>query len=322
MPVSICSRAFVRALLVLGACIALMVSVVNVSHAQSQRSVATAHGDIAVPEHPKRVVTLYEAALDTSIAVGVKPLGAVYTRGGSSVADYIKDQAHGVDIVGGPRDVNFEKVLSERPDLILASPFTPDSVYQRLSQIAPTIVPKHDRQNPFPENYWQKESRLFAQALGKEQEINGVYAKLDKRIDQIGKAINPKRDQHLALVRWNPQGPIVMSERVFADDLLRRLGFIAPKISSQLTKRPHSDVLSLENLDQIDGDWLLLATLNGEGREALAAAEKQPAFQRLKVAQNKRVIAVDGSLWTSAAGPIAANQVLDQIEQKLKAAHP
>ena len=79
----------------------------------------------------------------------------------------------------------------------------------------------------------------------------------------------------------------------------------------------HSDVLSLENLSQVDGDWLFLATLNEDGQAALAAAKQSNAFTRLNVVEKERVVPVDGQLWTSANGPLAAQAILDDIEAAL-----
>ncbi len=60
-----------------------------------------------------------------------------------------------------------------------------------------------------------------------------------------------------------------------------------------------------------------MATLNEDGREALDAARQSPAFSRLEVAKRDQVIPVDGQLWTSASGPLAAQAVLDDIETAL-----
>ena len=79
----------------------------------------------------------------------------------------------------------------------------------------------------------------------------------------------------------------------------------------------HSDPLSLENLSRLEGDWLFLATLNEEGDQALAAAKQSAAFARLPVVDKGPVIPVDGQLWTSANGPLAAQAILDDIESAL-----
>jgi len=47
-------------------------------------------------------------------------------------------------------------------------------------------------------------------------------------------------------------------------------------------------------------------------------AEQTPAFRQLSAIQAKRFGAVDGSLWTSLGGPMAALQVIEDIEALLE----
>jgi iron complex transport system substrate-binding protein len=46
-------------------------------------------------------------------------------------------------------------------------------------------------------------------------------------------------------------------------------------------------------------------------------AERTPAFGRLTAIQAKRFGMVDGSLWTSVGGPLAALQVIEDVETLL-----
>ncbi len=106
------------------------------------RTLETAYGDVEVADNPVRVVTLYEGALDAALAAGVTPVGAVTTRGGDNVAQYVTDylNAHELahpEIVGVVREINIEAVLAQQPDLILAAAQLPEEQYQLLSQIAP-----------------------------------------------------------------------------------------------------------------------------------------------------------------------------------------
>ena len=119
------------------------------------------------------------------------------------------------------------------------------------------------------------------------------------------------------LVRWMPGGPMVMSQNLFATGLLAQAGLDVQDGGLVGERGVHSDVLSLENLSQVDGDWLFLATLNDDGQAALEAAKQSSAFTRLNVVEQERVIPVDGQLWTSANGPLAAQAILDDIEAAL-----
>ncbi|ALM53425.1 iron-siderophore ABC transporter substrate-binding protein [Halomonas huangheensis] len=286
------------------------------------RTLDTAFGAVEVNDDPQRVVTLYEGALDASLAVGVTPVGAIATRGGQQVAGYLRDQVPDIQMVGLAGETNLEAVVALAPDLILASPRLPEEQYALLSQVAPTVVPPSAGFTP---DAWQSESRLFGAALGREEQIDDALADIEARAAQLKASVSNSQlenahtdaegtapDTHL--VRWMPQGPLVMSTQLFSTGMLSAAGFTVDDSGLVSEGRPHSDPLSLEALPQIDGDWLFLATLNEDGLEALNTARETQAFRRLSVVSRDRVVPVDGQLWTSASGPLAAQAVLDDIE--------
>ncbi len=272
------------------------------------RSLDTAYGEIKLDGTPQRVVTLSENALDVALAVGVKPLGSVATRGGSDVSAYLKDKAGDIKIVGTARETNLESVFALQPDLILAGRELSKDQYRKLSLIAPTLVPKG---NAFAD--WRHNVEFYGQTLGKQPEAKAAIAAVDARIEDLKGKIEP--GQVASVVRWSPQGPGVMSQHLFVGQLLGQLGFKGTAMAAELTQKPHSDALSLENLSRIDGDWLFLATLNADGDKALEQARQQPAFARLKAVSSGHVQSVDGQIWSSGAGPLAANVILDDVEK-------
>ncbi|TWI55558.1 iron complex transport system substrate-binding protein [Pseudomonas duriflava] len=300
-------RTWLRAFMLFTSVVA---SVPSASWAQTAeaRAVETAFGTVTVTGTPSRVVVLSENALDTALSAGVKPLGTVSTRGSTGVSRYVQDKVGTIAIVGTARETNLESVFKLQPDLILAAPDLPKAQYEKLSLLAPTIVP-----STAVTDDWRKSVSLYAEALGRQEEIKASYQQLDQRIAALKARIAP--GQVASVLRWNPQGPILMSSHLFAGQLLQQLGFKSPALAESLTQRPHSDILSLENLHQADGDWLFLATLNPEGEQALAQARNQPAFARLNAVKNNKVITVDGQLWSSGAGPLAAQKILDDVEK-------
>lgn len=272
------------------------------------RTLDTAYGEVTIDGQPERVVTLYEGALDSALTAGVMPLGAVVTRGGDGVASYLQERVGDIAIVGTSREINIEAVLAQRPDVILAAPRLPETQYRLLSQIAPTVVPDVE---PFKPDSWKQEARAYARALGRSEPVEAAIAAVEARAVALSE--NPATQASVSLVRWMPQGALVMSPAIFSSSLLTASGFTVSDGDIVKPGRPHSDPLSLESLSRIDNDWLFLATLNAEGDEALAAAKSSPAFARLDVVQRGQVAAVNGQLWTSASGPLAAQAVLDDI---------
>ncbi|NYS60242.1 iron-siderophore ABC transporter substrate-binding protein [Vreelandella salicampi] len=296
--------------------VGLLLSGLLVSAAQA-RTLDTAYGEVEVTGTPERVVTLYEGALDASLAAGVTPLGAVTTRGGDNVAEYV--EAHLGDerpaIMGVVREINIEAVLEQRPDLILAPARLSEEQYQLLSQIAPTVVPP--TQSIAPDN-WKAEARLYGDALNRQDAIEDAISAVDQRAAELASALDTAGVGGTAfVVRWMPGGPMVMSKNLFAAGLVAQVGLKVEDAGLVGERGVHSDILSLENLSQVDGDWLFLATLNEDGQEALASAKQSSAFTRLDVVQREQVVPVNGQLWTSANGPLAALAILDDIEAAL-----
>ncbi len=279
-------------------------------------TLTTAFGEVEAPGAPERVVTLYEGALDTALAAGVMPLGAVTTRGGDGVARYIEAHlgAQRPAIVGVVREINLEAVLALRPDLILAPPQLPEAQYRLLSRIAPTVVPLSEGLQP---EAWRDEARLFGQAMGRDAEIEAMLEQVDARAAAVAERIAADAAPSAVLVRWMPQGPMVMSDQLFTAGLLRAAGVAIHAAGLVREGVSHSDPLSLENLARLEADWLFLATLNEEGRDALEAAKASPAFARLDVVTRDQVVAVDGQLWSSASGPLAALAILDELDAAL-----
>lgn len=281
------------------------------------RTLDTAYGEVDVNDTPERVVTLYEGALDAALAAGVTPIGAIASRGGNDVAAYIGEHADlsELAVVGLPRETNIEAVLSLKPDLILAAPQLAEEQYQLLSRIAPTVVPTT---SGLSRDSWKAEARLFGQALGKKDDVNQALDDVEQRAADLKARLSDAGVGGTAyLARWMPAGPMVMSAELFATGVLASTGLIVEDESLVNDGHAHSDILSLENLSMIDGDWLFLATLNEEGQQALDAAKQSNAFTRLNVVENDHVVPVNGQVWSSTSGPLAAHVILDDIEQAL-----
>src|SRR5699024_4771162 len=215
------------------------------------RTLETAFGPVSIEGTPNRIVALHEGALDTALALEFKPVAAVSTRGADSVASYVSERAGGIAIVGKPREINLEAIASQRPDIILAGPLLSKTEYQRLSKIAPTFVPI---QEGLERGQWKQLTRFYARALGAENKADALIAQIQSRAEQLAEQVHGQTNEAL-VVRWMPQGAVVMSDQVFSSDILASAGFTVDDKGLVSKTRPHSDPLSLENLGLVDRDW-------------------------------------------------------------------
>jgi iron complex transport system substrate-binding protein len=260
------------------------------------------------------VVALGDAALDSTLALGVEPVGTLSSRGGNAVSPYLAGKVPGIALVGTVSETNLEAVAAARPELILAASGTPREQYDTLKAIAPTVVPEPARFGD-----WESETRTVAAALGKEAEAERLLDGIEQRAEDLAGGRSADGTGTAVVVRWMATGPVVLSSALMPGRLLKLTGDrISP--AAAFTGRPHTDPLSLENLGEIDADRIYLTTLNADGEKALATAKEQPAFARLWAVRTGSVDVVDGDVWSSAAGPLAAAEVLDDIERLRSAA--
>ena len=64
------------------------------------RTVEHAMGSTEIPERPERVVVLDTGELDTALALGVTPVGAVTTAVSEEFLSYLAEDAAGIEVVG------------------------------------------------------------------------------------------------------------------------------------------------------------------------------------------------------------------------------
>ncbi|MDN3518858.1 ABC transporter substrate-binding protein [Aquisalimonas lutea] len=268
--------------------------------------------EVAVPEQPERVVALSERDLDALLALGLDPAGTTSGRGQNDVPGYLRERADDVPIVGHFMQPSLGRLVELQPDLILAGGLPDAQLIGRLRRIAPTVVTYR------ADDDWRSAFRNAAEALGREQRYRAFLERYRQRVADLRAAIGADADATVSIVRWNPRGPMYMQHDAFASTVIRDLGLARPA-AQQEPGVAHSPPLSLEALERIDGDWLFLGTLRREGdaRRALERAREMPAFRGLRAVRNGRVVEVDGSLWTSLGGPLAALAVLEDIEQAM-----
>jgi iron complex transport system substrate-binding protein len=289
---------------------------------------------VAVPAAPARVVALSEPTLDGALALGVTVVGTTSGRGQGAVSAYLADKAAGIPIVASVAGPNLEQILTLQPDLILTdgTVTADDAVLGKLAAIAPTFYVAKAGAD------WKQSFTTLGTAVGKSTETEGVLTGYRTRVADVKAKLGPNAGATVSIVRWGLGQPSVLLRELPPSTVLADLGLRRPP--SQDKDGPgHSQPVSRENLDQLDADWMFFGTLGGAtnpeggntgdaadvGRKASAAmlagdAAATPGFTALTAYQDKHVVPVDGSAWTSAGGPLAALVILDDVAVALTGA--
>ncbi|MFC9122786.1 ABC transporter substrate-binding protein [Streptomyces sp. NPDC057067] len=264
---------------------------------------------VTVPATPERVVALSE--MDASLALGVEPVGLTAGRGRKGAPQYLADQAKSIPVVGAVTGPDIEKVVQAKPDVILAGQLADEQVLAQLRKIAPTVVTIDDTKD------WKKALQLTGTTLGKADEAEKFLADYGTRAAALRSDLRDQAGASVSVARYSAKGTAVMQQGVFISDVLKDLGFERPGIQNDKGEG-HSTPLSDENLQELDGDWLFIGSLDsGTDADLLGELAKKPAYQQLGAVREEHATVVDGTKWTSLGGAQAAVSVLDDIRKAM-----
>ncbi len=323
-PFSLVSRNAPRSVAVLGAAALLLTgcgsddgsdkdsSAKGGSGSSATRTIKDATGKaVKVPAHPERVVTLTQEDLDAVLALGVKPVGITNGQGLDKPPAYLADKVEGIDVVGNLLQPVMDKVVAAKPDLILAGDMQDEQVLKQLREITPATVV-----TMAPTDDWKLTLRGIGNAVNALPKANKVIAAHESAAKAAGMKLGANKGAEVSIVRWNPDGPSWMENKQFASGVALEMGLKRPKNQNK-DGNAHTPSLSLEKINEIDGDWLFLSTLTSDGEKALKDVQKKPAYKDLGAVEKKHVVTVDGSVWSTRGGPLAADEVMRDISEAL-----
>ncbi|RSM74532.1 ABC transporter substrate-binding protein [Actinoplanes sp. ATCC 53533] len=272
-------------------------------------SIAHKFGSTTIEKQPERVLTVGWNDQDPVLALGVVPVSTREWFTEYPTYPWVKTALGDKKLTTFSAELNFEAIIKQQPDLILAIYETINKeTYDKLSQIAPTVIQSADyadEQTP-----WDVQTLTTGKALGKSSEAQALVAKVNAKIDEA-KAANPQFAGKTLVVDFGPEKgqhwliPAKDPRRALFD----ALGFAA---------QTESEDVSEERLDLLDRDVLFV---NGATKKDMLAS---PAFSRLKVVTEDRTLYTSFSTPLGGAlaysGPNALLYALDILVPQLKAA--
>lgn len=268
------------------------------------RVVDHAMGQSRVPLRPDRVVVLDTGELDSALALGVEPVGAVEVGSGIRFPSYLVDRTGGVEVVGTIAQPNVEAIASLDPDLILSNKTRHEKIYQQLSEIAPTVLAERVGVS------WKENFRLAATALGRCDEGEKLFADYEHRLARF-KAVMGDRLGSLTVstVRSMPSEVRIYMKASFIGTVLDDAGLRRPPAQDKAT---FAEPATVERIPDLDADVMFLTEF-GADSAALDALRANPLWARLKAVQNDAVYRVPDGRWMLGIGMIAANEVVDDL---------
>ncbi|MFE6778617.1 ABC transporter substrate-binding protein [Streptomyces sp. NPDC057702] len=279
-----------------------------------------AWGSTKVEKKPVKVATVSDGDTAIALALGIVPVITPDVEDGGDVAEF-KQRA--IDKLGAGKLKTFddtdgtayEDIAAEQPDVILGmNSWSMQADYAKLTPIAP-VVTFTDKKHADTLT-WQERLRTAAKALGRTAEAEKVIAENEK-VTKDAAAKHPEfkgRTYTYAVV--HPEQISFMSYADQDPGVFERFGFT--KTDKAGDYGPDRNGVSLENVDQLDADVLLVTYPFGDkGVLSPKELETNKLFRSLGAVRNKHfaVIPSGNSLATSIAYPdaLSAPWVTEQL---------
>lgn len=276
-------------------------------------------GTTEITGTPEKVVILTNEGTEALLAMGVTPVGAVQSWLGEPWYEHISDQMADVQVVGTESDVNVEAIAALKPDLIIGNKMRQEKVYEQLSAIAPTVFAETLRGD------WQKNFKLYAKALNREEEGQKVIDDFESRITTLKKSLGDKLNQEVSVVRFMAGMTRVYYTDTFSGVIFDKLGLKHSSSVQELFKDNPDDLfvreVGKEIIPQLDADILFYFTYAPPGETEAPKTEEEwtndSLWKNLEVVKAGKAYKVDDAIWNTAGGVIAANLLLDDLEKML-----
>jgi len=261
------------------------------------------------PPEPPSIVTLYQGATDSAVALGLTPIGVVDSWLEKPMYRYLRDALDSVEHVGLETQPNLEKIAWLNPDLVIASDFRHARIAPLLEAIAPTVSA------PTVFNF-KTTLNMVANATGREAQANELLEQWDDRVadfrQQIATRLGSEWPQKVAVVRFKSDHVRIYTSG-FAGSILDELGFNQPDtLQSQSWGMKLS---STENIPVLDADalFILLEPDDPAIADNYQHWASHPLWQQLSAVQSGRVFEVEPVSWMMGGGILAANAMLDDL---------
>ncbi|MFC4124697.1 ABC transporter substrate-binding protein [Nocardia rhizosphaerae] len=281
-------------------------------------TITHARGETTVNGTPAKIVALGNQWLDTSLALGVVPVGYIdnVAAVSKSTPPWTPDSLSSATALNTTGSIS-EQVAALEPDLILADPFIADQkTYDDLSKIAPTLPAlTADAVTP-----WQDQVTALGKVLDKESEASAVIASVDDKIAAIT-AANPGLQGKTFASTWlaSPAQLMVLTDpNDGSAKVFTQLGMSIPANLTALPATQGRLALSPERLDELTADLLLAGYSPGLDEKY----RQLPGYNDLPSVQKGSVVFLTTQEISAVNQPSALSvpYILDKLEPAFAAA--
>ena len=280
--------------------------------------IAHAMGSTEVTCAPQRVVTLGQGETDSTLALGVTPVGVVkpWTDDWYS---YLPDEVEQAEVVGTEIEPDLEAIAALEPDLILGSKLRHEALYEQLSQIGPTV---------FTDTIgvtWKENVGTYAAALCREDEGKEIVDEYEARAAAIGEDLKAadQGDTEVSIIRFMPDRVRIYLTG-FPGSVIRDTGLPRPKAQTVADWEASEQLIEIseERIPEMDGDVIFeMVSAEHYAQQGTQTVDEQidrwtstALWRNLSAVKAGKVVEVDESSWNLGGGIGAANAMLADLE--------
>lgn len=215
-------------------------------------------GTANVPERPKRIITLELGFTELAASLGINPAGVADDERPERIPQAIREKIEGYQSVGTRSQPNLEIIRSLNPDLIIADVDRHKSIYQELSNIAPTIALKSDTAD-----YQDvlEATDIIGKSLGKEEEAGHLIAEHKKKAEEVKEKLDLNGQSVLQAGYSSESNTFeVPTSSYFTPDFLSTIGIRYDLQDKQEVQQE----MTIEQLLTIDPDVLIITKTEDE----------------------------------------------------------
>jgi len=250
--------------------------------------------------YPQRIISLGPA-----ITEELYILGAEDRLIGCTVYCQRPPEAKNKEKVGTAIEVNLEKIVSLRPDLVLATSLTDPDAKEKLKNLGIKTV-TFPAAKDFNEICGQFQE--LGRIVGREKQAAEVAALARKRVDSLGKRIKGlKRPKVFIQVGAKPL--VTATGDSFINDSIELAGGI------NIAKEAGTGLYSREEVVRRNPDVMIIVTMGIAGKEEKEAWAK---YKTLNAVKNGRIYVIDSYRLCSPT-PVSFAETLEEIARIL---HP
>jgi iron complex transport system substrate-binding protein len=273
---------------------------------EATRSVTHAAGVSEVPADPQRVVVLSTSALDAVCALGLweRVVGTVTMDGPSPQPPYLGTGVLKIPAVGTAAQPDPARIASLHPDLILGEIPTQSASFAALQAIAPTVLVGSN-------DSWQAEFAAFAAGLGRRGAAETALQNYLTEARDTGVALAAGQTQ-ASVVRFTADAERVQGGDSFSGQVLADAGVQRPAAQRGASFDVREDAFAAK----VEGDLIYVILAGPEGKKHAEAVLRTDEWKELGAATDRRVFAVEDSVWHG-DGLTAARALLTDLRNTL-----